>query len=326
MSKGNWSFIQEWTIYDYLNNKFLENTLRLRCILKNNKLIRTEKWTKVKYFEPISGTDFPDIKEIKLEKDKKNRPAEIKFSTSLFNYHRDNKYQSNYKKFKKNNGFLIVLSHDQLPKEFENNIDVYEIDKNDFIVFCKENFDRLLDRQLKKHTQTKVWIMYEGPNFNLFTEKIKSARQSNIWCPSENLNGFDLTNGDRVLFIKVAGASRQDVQNNYYAVKDKWFLDEIVITEVTSKILSRYEYCQLNNIDFSEQLWVNDEYTEKKLWRWNRVFEFKVLKVLNNKILFSKFNNKNTKLFIETIREVYCYQRSRELALNEYKIFLEQLL
>jgi hypothetical protein len=327
MGLGNWSFIQEWTIYEYLINKYHEKTLRLRCIFKDKKLIKNEKWIKVKNLEPILGTDFPDIKGIKLEKDKVNRPAEIKFTTSLFNYHRDKKYLKQFNQFKSSNGFLIVLGHDHFPKGFEinDNIDIYEIDKIDFVVFCKENFDRLLNNQLKQHTETKVWIMYEGPNFNLSNKKIKSARQSNIWCPTENLNGFDLTSGDRVLFIKIGGASRQDVQNNFDKVKDKWYLREMVIAEITSKIRSRYEYCQLKKIDFSEQLWVNDP-KNNKLWRWNRVFEFKIIKTFNNNMLFSKFENKKTKILCETIREVFCFQYSREIALDEYRNFLEQLV
>ena len=327
MINGNWSFIHEWTIYEYLINKNAEKTLRFKCILQNNKLIKNEKWIKVKHLEPILGTDFPDIKGIILEKDKKSRPAEIKFSTSLFNYHRDSKYKVQFKKFKMDKGFLIVLGHDHFPKEFEkiDNLDIYEIDKNDFIVFCKENFNRLLNRQLKQHTETKVWIMYEGPNFNLTNNNIKSARFSNIWCPTQNLNSFDLDVGDRVLFIKVGGASRQDVQNKYNTVENKWYLDEIVIGRITSKIRSRYEYCQLRKIPLSTQLWVNDP-QENGLWRWNRVFEFKILKIFNKKIMFSEIGSKDTEVLIETIREVYCYQYSRELALEEYRNFLEKIL
>jgi len=284
-------------------------------------------WVKVDSIEPIFGTDFPDIKGIKLNRDKENRPAEIKFTTSLFSYHNDEKYREKYSKFKNDNGFILVLSHDYLPKNFEkiNNTDIYEIDRSDFTAFCRENFDRLLNRQIKLHTETKVWVMYQGPNFDKFDDKVKSARNTNIWCPTENLTTFDLAVGDRVLFIKTKGASSQDVQNNFDSVKDKWTLTEIIIAEVSSKIRSRLEYCQLKKIPYQNKLWVNDPY-ENDCWRWNRVFEFKIVKTLKKDILLYSLNNHSSEGFFHATKEVFCYRKSREISLSEYRDIIETLL
>ncbi|HCL56620.1 MAG TPA: hypothetical protein DHW82_06380 [Spirochaetia bacterium] len=326
MSKGNWSFIHEWTIYEYMIHRSEENNLRLKCILSDSKIIRKDLWKKVEILNPIYSTDFPDIKGLKFEKEKDFRPAEIKFTTSLFSYHIDSKYKDKFQDFKKQNGIILVLSHDQLPKNYDEikDLDIYEIDRSDFTAFCRENFDRLLNRQIKQHAETKVWVMYEGPNFNDSTENIKSARKSNIWCPTENLTSFDLAIGDRILFLKTKGSSSQDVQNNFEKVKDKWILTELVITEVRSKIRSRLEYLQLNNLNPDAQLWVTDPF-ENGMWRWDRVFEFKIIKTYQSDIIISNFINKS-KGFFEAIREVYCFRKSRELKLNEYRDFLENLL
>ena len=304
MKKGNWPFIHEWTIYEYLIHKVEAKTLRLRATYKEGKIIRKDNWKKVSAMDPIFGTDFPDIKGIKLEGERNLRPADIKFTSSLFNYHIDKKYRDKFKDFLKNNGFIIVLSHDYLPKHLdENNVDIYEIDRYDFTSFCRENFDRLLNRQIKLHTENKVWIMYQGSNFDLEENGIKSARKSNVQCPTDNLTSFDLAIGDRILFIKTIGASSQDVQNNFLKVEDKWKLTELTITEVKSKIRSRIEYCQLKKISYKNKLWVNDPF-ENNIWRWNRVFEFKIIKTISKNILFHELLNTKTNSFFEAVKDV----------------------
>ena len=46
--------------------------------------------------------------------------------------------------------FIIVLKHDYLPKGLEYfDIDVYEIELVDFVSYCRENFVRLLNQQIK---------------------------------------------------------------------------------------------------------------------------------------------------------------------------------
>jgi hypothetical protein len=169
MDKKNWSFIQEWTIYGYLNQKAKLNSLRLRTIYKNGKIIRKDNWRKVNKLESIDGTDFPDIKNIKLEKEQIFRPAEIKFTTSQFNYHKDKKYEKKFKDFVKAKGFIIVLNHDELPKYFENiDMEIYEIDRYDFSSYCRENFERLLNNQINQHTEKKYGLCIK---VQIFTRK-----------------------------------------------------------------------------------------------------------------------------------------------------------
>ena len=65
-------YFHEWTIYEYLIHKVEEKTLRLKCIYQNSKIIRKDIWLKVDFIEPIYGTDFPDLKGLKFEKEKRN--------------------------------------------------------------------------------------------------------------------------------------------------------------------------------------------------------------------------------------------------------------
>lgn len=235
MPRGTWSFLHEWVIYEYLMARFQEKTLRLRPKIRSGKLQLRERWKKVEYLEPIIGTAFPDIESMRLSGFSSECPAEVKFTTSLFNYHR--RTLSKFKAFMKNGGIIVVLSHDYLPKGLDcYDTDVYEIDQTDFIAFCRENFVRLLNRQISMHTETKVWVMYQGPNFNNGTGKIRLARESGIWCPTDNLTGFDLAIGDRILFVKTSGASTQEVQKSYLkgTIADRWSLDEIYVGELSS--------------------------------------------------------------------------------------------
>lgn len=42
MSKGNWSFIHKWTIYEYLINRSEEKTLRLKRVYYNSNIVRKD--------------------------------------------------------------------------------------------------------------------------------------------------------------------------------------------------------------------------------------------------------------------------------------------
>ena len=208
------------------------------------------------------------------------------------------------------------------------NINVYEIDESDFIAFCKENFSRLLNRQIKKHTETKVWVMYQGGNFNHGNSIIKPANESGLWCPTENLTGFELSIGDRILFIKTNGASTQVVQKEYFKnnIIDKWFLSQIYVGEIKSAIYSRGEYCSFRQIPNKTQLWLNDE-IKNNIWRWNRVFEFYNIKTIDTNIEIKElYKNKLMHEFIIALVESFCYQRSREISLKQYRDLLEFLL
>jgi len=324
MPRGSWSFLHEWVIYDYIMARFSEKTLRLKLRISEGKVQRREKWVTVIKLKPITGTKFPDIKSIKVKGSSSDVPAEIKFTTSLFDYHV--KQSSKFKDFIEKKGFIIVLSHDYLPSGLMNyKIDVYEIDQVDFVSFCRENFVRLLNRQIRRHTETKVWIMYQGPNFNEKTKSIKPARDSGIWCPTENLSSFDLAMGDRVLFIKTRGASTQKVQKSFLknTISQDWFLEEIFVGELLDTILSREEYCQIKKIDLNAKLWKKDEKRNGN-WRWNRVFEFKHIKTIIKDIKMEYlYENKKTINFVKAVTEAFCYGKSREVSLQEYRDLLE---
>jgi hypothetical protein len=156
--------------------------------------------------------------------------------------------------------------------------------------------------------------MYQGPNFNSGTKKIKPARESGIWCPTENLSGFDLAIGDRILFFKTIGGSSQDVQKLFLSnqeIYSTWKLEEIWIGEITSKIYSRDEYCQYKKMPIVNQLWKNDSQKEGD-WRWSRVFEFKKIKNTKTEILIANLYSKNQE-FVTKMVEAFCYGKSREV-------------
>lgn len=170
--------------------------------------------------------------------------------------------------------------------------------------------------------------MYQGPNFNKGTNETKPARESGIWCPIENLSGFDLAIGDRILFVKTRGASTQQVQPAYHSgtTPKDWLLDEIYVGELVSTIYSRNEYCQRKKIPGNTQLWVKDQ-KRNHAWRWNRVFEFRHIKTLRSGISMKKLKDTPELIeFVSAVTEAFCYQRSREITLQEYRDLLEYLI
>lgn len=328
MPRGHWSFLHEWVIYEYLMHRFDEGTLRLRQVIESGSRQRRDKWHFVTHLEPITGTSFPDIKGIGIKGKKTNFPAEVKFVTSTFNYHKD-KRKERFEGFLANGGCVLVLRHDYLPNGLEGKaIDVFEIDRSDFTSYCRENFGRLLGKQLQTQDSSKFWVMYQGPNFNKSTESILPGRKSGIWCPTENLTGFDIAAGDRVLFVKTKGAATQAVQPAYLEgkVNSKWKLQEIFIAEVASAIYSRREYCDLNRIDFDTKLWVNDK-KNNGAWRWNRVFEFNKIRVVELDVGLQTVSKwPGTWPFVEALTQAYCWRTSRELSDIEYQSLLESLI
>jgi hypothetical protein len=333
MPKGQWSFLHEWVIYDYIMTRSNEGTLRLKQIIKLGRLLGRPKWIKVDRTLPITGTAFPDIQGIKLKGENEFRPAEVKYTTSLFNYHRDLTYQDKFQQFVNQNGFILVASHDYLPADdlitIFPNIEVFEIEIEDFITFCRENFSRLLNRQIKSHTISRVWLMYQGPNFNRGDGNILSARESMIWCPTENLSGFDLAPGDRILFYKTTGISTQILQSKFInegSIDNRWVLSEIYIAEVISRIFSRNEYLQYKRYEEPKQLWKIDP-KQNGRWRWNRVFEFKRIKSFQaEKAMHELYGNTHSKNFALKALEAFCYGKSREITLKDYRNLLEVLV
>lgn len=327
MPRGNWSFLHEWVIYDYLMVRFAERTLRLNRRVKSNVLLRKEGWAKVTHLRPIQDSTFPDIKEVAFSNSTISRPAEVKFTTSLFDYHRSLRHANEYQSFVANNGFILVLSHDYLPTGLTNPTDVYEVELADFVSFCRENFSRLLNRQIRAHAETKVWVMYQGPNFNEASVNAQAGRESYIWCPTENLTGFDLSVGDRILFVKTSGASTQTAQKQYLGNQPytNWRLTELWIGQVSSAIYSRAEYCHIKGIPVSQQLWKNDPIKNSQ-WRWNRVFEFSPLRCIQKQIDMQNLGaNPLTKGFVDAVVQAFCFGKSREISMSEYLALLEQI-
>ena len=157
MAHGQWSFLHEWVIYDYLLARVGEGTLRLRQVISFGKPLGKQKWVIVEDINPITGTAFPDIQALLLKGFSTKRPAEVKFTTSLFSYHKESKYLKKFNQFTADNGLILVAKHDYCPSglsEKYKEVDVFEIDIEDFITFCRENFSRLLNRQIKAHTST----------------------------------------------------------------------------------------------------------------------------------------------------------------------------
>ncbi len=52
MSKGNWSFLHEWVIYDYLQARSQSKTLRLKQVISKGNTMGRTKWVKVKDLQP----------------------------------------------------------------------------------------------------------------------------------------------------------------------------------------------------------------------------------------------------------------------------------
>lgn len=337
----NSAFIHEGIIYEYMNHRFSQNSLYLFQKISDGSLIVKEKKVKVKDLDKIVNTRFPDVDGIVLPDSNLKRPAEIKFVTSSFDYHKDKKKKSDYIKFKNENGFIIALKHDYLPAELLNdyvNLDVYELDYNDFISFAQENFNRLLNRQLKLRQFSRIWIMMQSKNFSTGADGVLPARESHIWCPSENLTTFDLDVNDKVLFIKTSGSSYQAVGKEFNKegkIKEKWSLQEIFIGSVTSNIMSRDEYCSISAKNKIEALWYDETPTGKKdpriykrkasTIRWNKVFEFDEKKqILNIDIEFNDIF-KDVPDFVLAVIAAFTQQRSTEINHETYEALLEFL-
>lgn len=331
MPSGNWSFIHEWTLYEYMLEKYNEGTLRLKWVVKKGKLNLKNEYKRVKYLKNILNTDFPDIEQIEIEGDSKVKPAEVKFITSKFEYHRK-KYSKGYTytDFLRDKGCIIVLAHDEMPRNLHDPLDVFELDESDFISFVRENLLRLINRQIHKSTYSKIWVMYQGPNFNKESkeENVLKGRESGIWCPSTNLNGFDLGKGDKVVFIRTQGARTQELNKKY----DQWKLVEIYIGEVSITITSRAHYCQLKGIKEDRLLWYDETNKSKKdpkirkrmssnERRWERVFAFKEEAIYQLNLYFKDMPDELYE-FKKACVDAYQGNIAREINIDQYlKLF-----
>lgn len=325
--KGRQAFLQEDVIYEYLNARNEDGSLRLKHIVKDGIRVGREKWFKVKDLGPITTTAFPDVESITFMGSKKGRPAEVKFATSQFHYHKGSAHAHTFRKFAKNNGFLLVVNHDEIPEGISD-IDVYELDQTDFISFCRENFPRLLSGQIRSRTGSKVWVMNQNRNFYDESKDAKAAKDSGIWYPTENLAGLDLDIGDRVLFVKAEGSSRKRVEQEYSKGKipEEWSLTSIWIGEISSKIMSRREYSHSKHIPYDTKLWKDDRRRIDGSWGSNRVFSFRRVKEIKKDLpLQNLHKSKNLKDFVVAVAQVFISKRSREITQAQYRSLLEFL-
>jgi hypothetical protein len=338
LSKGK-SFLQERVIYEYLEYRTKQKKLFLYKTFNQGKRELNRELFKVNMIKPIE-TSFPDINEMLIEGSKKVRPAEVKFVTSLFKYHIDKNYQKEFEVFKKENGCIIVLKHDLLPKGLieEFRVDIYEIDLEDFRAFVIENFNRLLQKQLhnRENNYQRIWLTSQVKNFyhHFKTYPVQPARLSGIWCPTNNLTSFDLAKDDKIVFIKSGGdfQIKQKLTKHLKeenAIYPNWLLQRIFVGKITSSIMSREEYCDIFKIDLNTPLW-NDEYKIGKP-KWDRVFCFEKEREIiidggNNGIGLADAYDELGELIYPVLFDVYTQQNTREITPSQYFSLLEYVL
>ncbi len=330
MARGEWSFIHESVIYQYLIERANTKNLKLKQVWYNGKFI--DKKVEVVNVDDITNTRFPDVDSISIKSDKKgNRPAEVKFLTSQFNYHNDKKYKKEYSKFIKDNGFILVYKHDIIPSKLNiDEVDIYELIQEDFVNFVKENFERLFYQQVKEKKDRNVWISYCGRDSNFKNGyekgnmKIKPAIESNIWCPTKNISPNEMTVGDKVLFIKTKGIGQKELQRDYKERVTDWYLDEVHICEVRTPIMSREEYCRRRNIQSDKFLWASEAKQNKT--NYNFVFEFFIERSYEDlNISLQELREVMPDIVDLKIKEVFLRSRDKQINIDEYIKLLEYI-
>lgn len=331
MARGEWSFIHESVIYQYLMERFKSNNLKLLQICYNGKF--KEKEVKVVDLEEITDTKFPDVDCITIKSDKKGkRPAEVKFLTSQFKYHTQKKYSYEYDMFVINNGFILVYKHDIIPDRLDvDKIDIYQLNQSDFINFVKENFERLFYQQVKEKKDRNVWISYCGRNSNFNKEyvkegyNIKSAKESKIWCPTCDISPNEMTVGDKIIFIKTSGVKQQHIQNQYESNISEWYLEDMYVCEVRTPIMSREEYCRRNKIDSKSFLWAS-EVKDNNKDKYRYVFKFDIKTSYENlHISLESLRQKMQGLVDNKIRYLFTTKGDKSISLDDYIEFIEYI-
>lgn len=330
MARGEWSFIHESVIYQYLIERANSKNLRLRQVCYNGKFI--DKKVDVLSVDDITNTRFPDVDGITIKSDKKGkRPAEVKFLTSQFSYHTDKKYEKEYRKFIDNNGFILVYKHDVLSEKLNiDEVDIYELIQQDFINFVKENFERLFYQQVKEKKDMNIWLSYCGRDSNFKNGyengsiKIKPAMESNIWCPTKNITPNEMTVGDKVIFIKTKGIDQKELQKDYERMINKWYIDDLYICEVKSPIMSREEYCRRNNIDSNKFLWASEAKNNKIKYKY--VFKFDIKKAYEDlDMSIEDLRDSMPNLVNNKIKEVFLRLKDKDIDINDYIELIEYI-
>lgn len=330
MAMGNWSLLHETSIYQYMMERMKEKRLKLLQISYDGKF--KSKKVNVLELDEITNTKFPDIDGIRIKDDKKGkRVAEVKFLTSQFDYHRQKRKddKKDYSYFVQHKGCIIVCRHDCIPPDLNiDEVDIYQLETEDYITFIKENFDRLLYQQIRNHHQINTWFFYTGRNSNYFKSyekggiKIMAARESNIWGSKNYISPSELTIDDKVIFIKTGGCGQKELQKDYHSMIDRWKIDSLVICKVVTPIMSRIEYCRKNNLKETDYLWASE--AEKEKIEYNFVFKFEQLFVLDSLDCPITLIRNRIPSFIDNIlKELFLRQGGKKVNQEDYINFLE---
>lgn len=317
------AFLSENAIYEYMNYRAVNGGLKMRQVVKDGVPQKSKKAIYVT-MAPIKNTRFPDIEEIIINGI--SRKGEIKFLTSLFEYHEPSKYSEEaYKKFVNDAGCVIVLKHDYVPKQGDFLLDVYELELDDFLVFAKENFNRLINKQLRippKVVAPKIWMFCQSANFHGLVDPsekknanltISPANETGIWCPSIVTQIDKLEAHDKVIFVRYRGDKRNAIRNN--VINESWKIIELYIGEIV-KIQSREDYCKEHKKNKAEQLWIFDKTSFKY------VFTFKRNRVLPLDVKVKSLSPE----IINLLHLVYTQPSIREISKDIYSQLLEECL
>lgn len=330
MAMGNWSLLHETSIYQYMMERMKEKRLKLLQVSYNGKF--KSKKVNVLELDEITNTKFPDIDGIKIKDDKKGkRVAEVKFLTSQFDYHRQKRKNNkkDYTYFVQHKGCIIVCKHDCIPHDLDiDEIDIYQLETQDYITFIKENFDRLLYQQIRNHHQLNTWFFYTGRNSNYFKTydkdllRIPSAKESHIWGSKKYISPNELTVDDKVIFIKTGGCGQKELQRDYLGMINQWIIHSLVICKVVTPIMSRVEYCRKNNIQETEYLWASE--AKNKKIEYNFIFEFEPIYSIDNiDCPINLIRDKIPSFIDNVLKEIFLRSSSKSVSQEDYVTFLE---
>ena len=347
------AFIKEDIIYRYMERRHDEGLLKVRRIVKEGSRVNNPKWKPVDSLEPITDTFFPDVDGISLGVRGAMVPAEVKFITSKFAYHKPTDPRNPEYQVQKNLGLCVmVMKHDYMPPGLSaEELDVWEFDYQDFTAFCIDNFTLLLREQLDIEVGRRYLLMHPGQD-NFYrkndAQNIAPAIESGIWCPQTTFTGYDIAPGDRVLFVNSTrgwGAIQQALQNererlnqggsrrNWISreanLADGWKLKNLTICEVTSTIMSREEYCDLNQHPRNIKLWNVDPLVGGQRTKWPRVFEFKTLYEFEVDLEMSAIYDRKVGHYLIDKLANFLRLQGRvkiELKIEEYECLLQKII
>lgn len=348
------AFIKEDIIYRYMEIRSREGLLKVRKVIKEGRRVNNPSWERVNFLQPITDTFFPDVDGISLGKNNAIIPAEVKFITSKFAYHKPTDSRHNEYLFQKSRGLCVmVMKHDYMPNGLSaEELDVWEFDYHDFTAFCIDNFTLLLREQLDDSVGCRYILMHPGSE-NFYRkndqQKIKPAIESGIWCPQTTFTGYDIAPGDRVLFVNStrgwgpiqrpfldererlnqAGSRRRNWISRVPELVDDWKLKMFTICEVTSTIMSREEYCDLHKLPRETQLWNDDPLEGGNRVKWPRVFKFKTLYKFDINMKMSEIYDTNYgHTLVDKLTDFFRQSGAAHIVLDnqEYECFLQKII